>query len=229
MPDGQELQDAARVLAAFIGDGELTSTIADLEHALDGRRGGELRELLSSRRVSLELLRSALLIRGQLGRINDVIHAVGIGLALEELIEPGEVLSRPSLAAGNDPSRPYDLETDRRVAEFKFGRWDAGSNAARKREAFKDLVGLAADDSERRAELYVLGPRPIRFLRETRSTARWALNKSIRMTELYERRFGSLDTPISAFVSGPAQAVAIMDLEQRLPHLFDPALDGTSD
>lgn len=154
---------------------------------------------------------------------------VGIGLALEELTEPGEVLSRPSLAAGNDPSRPYDLEPDRRVAEFKFGRWDAGSDAARKREAFKDLVGLAADDSERRAELYVLGSRPIRFLRETRSTARWALNKSIRMTELYERRFDSLNTPISAFVSGPAQAVTIMDLEQRLPYLFDPALDGTSD
>jgi hypothetical protein len=93
--------------------------------------------------------------------------------------------------------------------------------------AFKDLVGLAADDSERRAELYVLGPRPIRFLRETHSTARWALNKSTDDGAI-RTRFGSLDTPISAFVNGPSQAVAIMDLEQRLPHLFDLALDGTS-
>ncbi len=86
------------------------------------------------------------------------MHALGIALALEEPLEPGEELSRPSLAAGNDPSRKYDLETDRRLAEFKLGRWDGASNAGRKREVFKDLVGLAAEESDRRAELYVLGP-----------------------------------------------------------------------
>ena len=41
------------------------------------------------------------------------------------MLEPGERLAnRPSLAAGNDPSRTFDLETDRRVAEFKLAIWN---------------------------------------------------------------------------------------------------------
>jgi hypothetical protein len=38
--------------------------------------------------------------------------------------------------------------------EFKFAVWQPGSNAARKRAVFHDLVHLAADQSGRRAELY---------------------------------------------------------------------------
>jgi hypothetical protein len=111
------------------------------------------------------------------GRINDVIHAVAIALTLPRLLEPGERLKRPSLAAGNDPSRPFDIETDRRAAEFKLSRW-TGHDAGRKRQLFKDLVHLAAADvSERSVELYVLGTRPQQFLTTTSSTAGWALNR----------------------------------------------------
>ena len=67
-------------------------------------------------------------------------------------------MNRPSLAAGNDPTRPFDVETDRRVAEFKVGIWSGtGTDAMRKRTVFHDLVNLAADTSGRRAELYVAG------------------------------------------------------------------------
>jgi hypothetical protein len=91
---------------------------------------------------------------------------------LVELLEPDETLRRPSLAAGNDPSRPYDVETDQRIAEFKLAQW-GGNDAMRKRHVFKDLVHLAADSSGRRPELYVLGQQPRRFLSETRSSAAW--------------------------------------------------------
>ncbi|MDX6319012.1 MAG: hypothetical protein QOD35_2412 [Nocardioidaceae bacterium] len=92
------------------------------------------------------------------------------------LLRPSDQLAkRPSPAAGNDPTRPFDLETDRRIAEFKLAVWSAsGSDAMRKRGVFKDLVHLAADDSGRRAELYLAGPKPLRFLRGSRSTAAWA-------------------------------------------------------
>jgi hypothetical protein len=46
------------------------------------------------------------------------------------------------------------VETNQRIAEFKFGRW-TGSDAARKREICKDLVNLASDDS---AELQSFTP-----------------------------------------------------------------------
>lgn len=71
--------------------------------------------------MSEELLRSAFYARAEFGRINDLIHAAAIALALPHLLATGEVLKRPSLAAGNDPSRPFDVETDRRVAEFNLG------------------------------------------------------------------------------------------------------------
>lgn len=221
MLDERDLEVAVRTLARFISDAPLTTTIAELEHDLDGRRKDEVEAIISARGFSSDLLRGAMLIRGRLGRINDLIHATAITLALSELMTPGEVLLRPSLAAGNDPSRPYDVETDRRVAEFKLSRWD-GSDAMRKRQVFKDLVHLAADTSGRRAELYVLGTRPLRFLRETRSTAAWGLDRSPATRTLFEERFGHLDVPIRDFTNGPGSHVTILNLEEQLPDLFAP-------
>jgi hypothetical protein len=63
-------------------------------------------------------------------------------------------LVRPSLAAGNTPERLFDVETDRRIAEFKLARWD-GSDGGRQQPIVKDLVRLAADTSGRKAELYL--------------------------------------------------------------------------
>lgn len=95
------------------------------------------------------------------------------------ILEPADRLTnRPSLAAGNDPTRPFDVETDRQVAEFKIGIWSGnGTDAIRKRGAFHHLVNLAADTSGRGPELYVVGDEPLRFLRTSRTTARWALDR----------------------------------------------------
>lgn len=219
MPTDRDFQAAAERLDKFLDDGSLTTVIAGLEHDLDGCNRDSLQAVLDGHDISPELLRGAMLVRERLGRISDVIHATAIALVLAESMRPGEVLARPSLAAGNDPSRPYDVESDQRVAEFKLARWD-GSDAMRKRHVFKDLVTLTADASGRHAELYVLGDRPVRFLHETRSTARWALDRFPATRELFEDRFGSLDTPIPQFTNGPAHKVKIINLEEWLPDLF---------
>lgn len=221
MPGQDEFAGALKVLTRFLAAAPLTSAIADLEYALDGRSQAELEDVLAARGLSPELLTAGLLVRRELGRINDLIHAAAIVLSLPHLLAPGETLRRPSLAAGNDPSRPFDVETDRRVAEFKFSRWD-GNDAMRKRHVFKDLVHLAAEESGRAAELYVLGARPIRFLRATRSPVSWALDRFPGTRVLFEQRFGRLDKPIPEFVSGDGARVEIIDLEQRLPSLFPP-------
>lgn len=219
MSHDQELEAAAGALAQFVRDEPLTAKIADIEHALDGCSRDAVEGIVSARGVSPDLLRGALLVRGKLGRINDLIHATAIALALPELLEPDEILRRPSLAAGNDPSRPYDIETDRRVAEFKLARWD-GHDAMRKRQVFKDLVHLAADTSGRRAELYVLGERPLRFLRATSASAEWGLDRFPATRQLFSERFGSLAVPIGAVTDDAAGHVRIINLAERLPHLF---------
>jgi len=215
-----ELQMAVGVLAEFIGDAQLATTVSELEHAVEGHSRGDLQPILNASGISPALVRGALLVRQRIGRLSDVIHAGAILLALAEILEPGETLKRPSLAAGNDPTRPFDVESDVRIAEFKLSQWQ-GRDAARKRQTFKDLVHLAADESGRKAQLYVLGERPIRFLRTSRSSAAWGLDRFPQTQSVFkEHHFGPLSTEIRDFTAGPGQRAEIIDLEVVLTKVF---------
>jgi len=219
MTGAGDLETKLGALLRFMDSAPLTTTIAGLEHALDGRKRSDVKHVLVDQGLSAEVLQAGLFARQRMGRLNDVIHAVAIALSLPRLLEPDEKLRRPSLAAGNDPSRPFDVETDRRIAEFKLARWD-GHDAMRKRQLFKDLVHLAADRSGRYAELYVLGERPWRFLDSTQSKAAWALDRTPATRELFESRFGDLNVSIPDFRHGFAAQVQVIDLEHRFPELF---------
>jgi hypothetical protein len=72
-----------------------------------------------------------------------------------------------------------------------------GADAMRKRQTFKYLVML--DRTGRRAELYVVGPEPGRFLRTSRATAAWALDRAPHARRVFEESFGSLDVPVAQF------------------------------
>jgi hypothetical protein len=205
-------------LAAFLRGGRLTGLVADLEQQLSDADASQAASAGAAAGMAPDLLAAAMLVRRDIGRINDLIHAAAITLTLPDILEPGErLVNRPSLAAGNSPAQHYDVETDRRVAEFKLAGW-SGTDAMRKRGIFHDLVHLAADTSGRRPELYVVGPAPIRFLTGSRSTARWALNRGADSTrELYLARFGDLDLPVREFAAGPAAHVRLIDLVNVLP------------
>jgi hypothetical protein len=149
-----------------------------------------------------------------------VVHAAVICLALPSILKPGEVVSnRPSLAAGNDPTRPFDLETTQRVAEFKVSVWK-GADAMRKRGVFADLVHLALDESGRTAQLFVVGDEPRRFLEESRSSAAWGRTRGSNiLRQRYLDRFGSLDEPICTVRATHAVHVDIVDLNNVIPGL----------
>lgn len=214
------LLEAVERLAAFL-EQPLTGRIAQLEHDLEGRTGEEAAGVADRAGVDGSLFDAALDVRAELGRINDLIHAVAITMMLPRILEPQErLVRRPSLAAGNDPTRPYDLETDRRVAEFKLSAWK-GADAMRKRQTFKDLVTLAADDSGRRPELYVVGEEPIRFLRTSRSTAAWALDRSPPAAKLFADRFSPLATEIADFTAGRGARVRLVNLSEVAPDLMN--------
>jgi len=211
--------DAVERLASFLRVGPLTAAIAHLENSLVGKDGSGVKTVTRLSGVNTELLTAAITVRRGLGRMNDLIHAAAIVLVLPRVLEEGEKVSnRPSLAAGNDPTRPYDLETNRRVAEFKLSYW-TGSDAGRKRQTFKDLVHLAADTSGRQPELFIVGDRPERFLRSSRAKAAWALDRWAVMQELFAERFGSLEMSVADFTRGPGARVQITDLTKVLPSL----------
>lgn len=210
-------------LLTFLARAPLTLAIRDLEQGLVGCDGEAAAEAVATAGIDNELLSAALAARRQLGRLNDLIHASAISLILPTLLDSDEIVQgRPSLAAGNDPTRPFDLQTTKRVAEFKLAEW-AGADAMRKRGVFKDLVHLAADQSGRRAQLFVVGQAPIKFLRESTSPAQWGLDRATSTRALFEERFGSLTMPIRRFTAGPGARVELVDLLPLMPALVGPS------
>jgi hypothetical protein len=82
-------------------------------------------------------------------------------------------------------------------------------------------VHLAADTSGRQPELFIVGNAPTRFLRSSRSTASWALDRSPATRELFIERYGSLEMRIADFTAGPAARVRITDLTTLLPEVAE--------
>ena len=79
-------------------------------------------------------------------------------------MESGEKVKSVSLGAGNT-GRKFDLETNRRIAEFKFIDWRGGAESIRQNGIFKDFFELAEHDTRKRKFLYVIGTDyPLRFL-----------------------------------------------------------------
>ena len=91
-----DLNAAVRALWAFLDRGSLTPMIAQLEQELEGSQSLELSEIYANRGITPAALESSLVARDRLGRINDVIHALAIMIALPAILEPDEILKRPS-------------------------------------------------------------------------------------------------------------------------------------
>lgn len=209
------LLTAVGVLDNFLRAAPLTDSIAALEKALNGADKAGAVQATALAGITVDLLAAVVTVRARLGRISDLLHAAGIALTLPALLEEGELITvPPSLAAGNDPARPYDLQTDRRAVEFKFSQWK-GADTVRKRQTFKDFVLLAASDAPR-TELLVVGPEPEHFLRTCRSTAAWGLNRTPGALAVFESKFGSSEVTIAEFTAAHV-GVAITDVCTLLP------------
>ncbi|WP_217491761.1 hypothetical protein [Tsukamurella pseudospumae] len=216
-----DLAVAFAVLSDFLSENDLTAQLARVESALVEATVTDAAEVVAEHGLTSELLTAALSVRSTVGRLNDVIHAATIALVLPQILEPGErVTNRPSLGAGNDKSRPFDLETDRRIAEFKVAQWK-GADAMRKRGVFADLVHLAMDETNRHAQLFVVGDAPTRFLRTSAAKASWGLEKSsARTRERYAARFDpSWEMSVAEFTAGPAARIELVDLRELVPGL----------
>ncbi|MBC9225871.1 PE-PGRS family protein [Aeromicrobium sp. 636] len=169
---------AYRRLDRFLSATPLTELLARLEARLEGadRRGAQA--TLEASGFSDELIDSSLIVRERIGMLDSLVHAAVITHVIPLILEDDEhVLRRPSLGAGNDPERVFDLETTHRVAEFKLSSWK-GSDGMRQRGLFADVVGLSLDRTDRRREVYVVGTLPVRFLTESKRNAARTLSKA---------------------------------------------------
>ena len=215
----EEAGAAFAKLVEFFRAAPLTAGTAELERRLVGRGRETVTEAVAAAGMTEDLLRAALIVRRDVGRVSDLIHAAVITLALPHILDDGEVLStRPSLGPGNDPTRLFDLHTNQRVAEFKVSVW-SGGDMARKRTLVADLVGLALDaPAGLRPELWVAGQEPLDFLKGSTSLMTTLLGRSSqRLRSRYEAHYA--DMPLRDFVSQHASRVVVRDLAKVLPTL----------
>jgi hypothetical protein len=110
----------------------------------------------SEQGLDVDLMLSARRVKVAAAQIDEVIHTVGILQSLPHILEQGEQVEYVSLGAGNT-GKKFDLETNKRVAEFKFIDWQPKSNTIRENGIFKDFYGLAEHETHKKKELYVIG------------------------------------------------------------------------
>ena len=213
-----QLERALEALASFSAREELTTRISELEHGLATLTQEQAAALLAAERIDGSILDAALTIKRLAGRINDIVHAVGILTALPHVLGPGEVIESLSLGAGNT-GRAHDLETSRQIAEFKFIQWRGGPESIRQNQLFIDLFNLATADTTKRRVLYVIGKRePLRFLNGRRALAS-VLSKNaaaaLRFEQLHSRRYPT----VRDYYLTVQDTVEIIDLAELVPEL----------
>ncbi|HSC17453.1 MAG TPA: hypothetical protein VLC74_00925 [Rhizomicrobium sp.] len=202
----------------FIGS-DLTARIADLEWGVKGCDGIECGAKNVEAGVTSDLLSAAYAMKRAAAQINVLIHAVGGLLLVPQILEENEKIQYVSLGAGNT-GRAFDLETDRRVAEFKFIHWTGGSDTIRQNQLFKDFYLLAEHQTEKRKELFVLDTKyPLKFLRAGRAL-RSVLSKNVTLWEEFQAKYGGKYQTVCHYYAARQHDVLIRDAAPLVPQLL---------
>lgn len=170
-----DLIKASELLNSF-RSGSLKTAVSRIETKLVGLTHADATPQLGRLGVSMELLLAALLIKKHSNQIAEIIHTIGILLVLPSILETDEHVESLSLAAGNT-GKGFDLETNKRIAEFTFIQWQGGSESIRQNKVFKDFFFLAEHVTTKRRELYVAGlDHPTKFFNSGRAIVQIAKN-----------------------------------------------------
>jgi len=198
---------------------DLTATLAQIEASIRGVKAEQLAEALPLVGASESTLAGAGHLKRLLGQLNVVIHAVGILVCLPKILEPGETIESVSLGAGNT-GRSFDLETDRRVAEFKFIRWQGGSETIRQNNLFKDFLLLAEHETKKGKFLYVLETHhALKFLNGGRALDS-VLSKNVALYRQFQARHGGRYRTVREYYQPRRSLVQIEDVSPWLGGLM---------
>lgn len=215
-PDDQhDAVQAFLQLDSFMSRHALTATLSGLEVQLASVNRVDAIRVAVGSGFDENLLDAALVVRERVGMLDTLIHAAVITQVIPMILDDDEVLiKRPSLGAGNDPGRVYDLETNKRIAEFKVSSWK-GRDGMRQRGLFADVVGLSLDDTGRRRQVFVVGHRPVDFLTKSNRNALQTLSKA----SLRVRTLPDMTETMTVRKFTEAAGIEIVDLRSLLPGL----------
>ena len=180
------------------------------KHCLDKKRVEKIID-----KIDKEFMDSALSIKNIAGQINVIIHAAGILLSLPTLLEHGEQVESVSLGAGNT-GKKFDLETNLRVAEFKFIDWKGGAESIRQNGIFKDFYELAEYETAKKKILYVVGKtHPLKFLNGHRAL-KSVLSKRPEILRAINIKYSGLVKDVCDYYDLHKDVVSICDISPNI-------------
>jgi len=209
--------DAAHQRVRQFRGQSLRHRISLLERVLKECGALKCKHEIEAYEINEELLKAALRLKLASAQINEVIHAVGILLSLPYILAPEETVQYLSLAAGNT-GRPFDLETNQRIAEFKFIDWKGGPESIRQNSLFKDFFELCVFDTLKQRFLYVVGlEHPMKFFNGGRACSS-VMSKNKLLWERYSRQYSEF-LRVREFYEIKKTQVKIVDLASIVPAL----------
>jgi hypothetical protein len=222
------IAEALHLLQTFRG-ADLTQTIFQIEKSIKGVSAESYSAVLTTSGAKAEVLGAAGLIKQLAGQINVVIHALGILLCLPHILRPGERIEYVSLGAGNT-GRAFDLETNLRIAEFKFIHWQGGPESIRQNVLFKDFFEMAEHESPKQKYLYVLGTEHAeKFLNGGRALSS-VLTRNEALRRKFTEKFGDQYRTVRDYYLARKGRVVIQDVSPFVPELVAAAVEaGASD
>lgn len=218
------IAEAIHLLQTFRG-ADLTQTIYQIETSLKGVPAESYSAVLATSGARAEVLGAAGLIKQLVGQINVIIHALGILLCLPHILRPGEVIDYVSLGAGNT-GRAFDLETNLRVAEFKFIRWQGGPESIRQNSLFKDFYEMAEHLAKKEKYLYVLGTEHgDRFFNGKRALSS-VLSRNATLRNKFNEKYGDQYQTVRDYYLPRKGLVVIQDVSPFVPELVVAAVEA---
>ncbi len=201
---------AIEAIEAFQGS-SLTASLSAIEAGIVGLGAPDLRDFCEIQRIDNAFMASAASIKKVAGQINVIIHAAGILCSLPSLLECGEIVEGVSLGAGNT-GRKFDLETNRRIAEYKFIDWQGGPESIRQNAIFKDFFELAEHDTHKSKHLYVVGTEyPLKFLQGGRALSS-VLNRQPGILGRITKKYGDRVSKVRDYYAMKKTQVEIRDI-----------------
>ncbi len=213
-----EVGEAIVALNLFSGQ-DVGRTLSKIELSIEGATSDSCTPILRKYYAQHDALAAAGLVKRIAGQINVIIHALGILLCLPKILQPGEVVESISLGAGNT-GKPFDLETNHRVAEFKFIAWRGGPEAIRQNSLFKDFYSLVELDSPKSKHLYVLGTEfPLKFFNGRRALES-VLSKNVTFHTEFRAKYPGYKV-VRDYYQPRRNQVNIEDMSAMVPGLMD--------
>ena len=209
------ISSAISKVASFKGF-SLADTIASIEKNSVSAGVNGINQLRKSHNIDKQLLESASIVKHISAQIDVVIHSVGMIYALPYLLEQDEIIQGLSLGAGTAGS-DFDLVTDKRIAEFKFIKWQGGSEAVRKKTLFQDYYKLVREETEKKKYIYLLNTEiPLKFLKGKSNILRLlSRNQSLRVD--FQNRYKSRYDLVGDFFDAHKNVVQFVNLVDEIP------------